>query len=69
MTDANVDGSHGWERSDAWVFTAIVITDGGEGSSLADVVAAGDAVNHAIFLERELEQGGAPTPRCLAHRR
>ncbi|RZU76580.1 hypothetical protein EV384_5246 [Micromonospora kangleipakensis] len=51
-----MEGSAEWARSDAWVLAAIMVLDGDEGSSLTEVVAAGDAINHAILLENEIEQ-------------
>jgi hypothetical protein len=44
-----------WLWSDAWVLAAIMMVDDEDGSPLADVVAAADAVNHAILLGSELE--------------
>lgn len=45
-----------WVFSDAWVFTAIAVYDLA-GCGLTDVLAAGDAMNHAILTEDELAQG------------
>src|SRR5260370_40246 len=44
-----------WGWSDAWVLAAIMMTQQEGGSSLTDVVAAADAINHAILMENEVE--------------
>jgi hypothetical protein len=44
-----------WVWSDAWVLAAIMMTQQEGGSSLTDVVAAADAINHAILMENEVE--------------
>ena len=51
-----VDAAAHWAWSDAWVLAAITITGSEGAASLTDVVAAADAVNHAIVLDTELEQ-------------
>jgi lipid-binding SYLF domain-containing protein len=43
----------GWDFSDAWVLCAVAL---GGTSSRADVVAAGDALNHAILTDGELDR-------------
>ncbi len=43
-----------WTRSDAW-FAAAVASCGGR-ASLKEVIGAGDAINHAIFMRSEIEQ-------------
>ena len=43
-----------WEFSDAWFATAVAIQD--TPSDLAGVIAAGDALNHAIFTCDEIQQ-------------
>ena len=43
-----------WTRSDAW-FAAAVASCGGH-TSLTEVIAVGDAINHAIFMRSEIEQ-------------
>ena len=43
-----------WVRSDAWVL-AVIAGYWGERCSLTDVVAAGDAINHAILMDAEVE--------------
>ena len=45
-----------WFFSDAWVFTAIAVRDLAS-CALTDVIAAADAMNHAILTEDELAQG------------
>ena len=44
-----------WLWSDAWVLAAIMMTQQEGGSSLTDVVAAADAINHAILMDNEVE--------------
>ena len=44
-----------WLWSDAWVLSAIMITDKDGGSTLTEVVAAADAINHAILMDSEVE--------------
>jgi len=51
-----VVGGARWEFSDAWVFAAM-------GDSLTEVIANGDAINHAILLESEFVRA---VPRLLA---
>ena len=47
-----------WVYGDAWVFAAMVaVASGPDGAQLTHVVSAGDALNHAIFLDEELTQG------------
>ncbi|MFL6154898.1 MAG: hypothetical protein ACJ72D_02320 [Marmoricola sp.] len=43
----------GWDLGDAWVFAAIGSRR--QPCTLADVIAAGDRLNHAILTEDELE--------------
>jgi hypothetical protein len=43
-----------WEFADAWVATAVAIQE--TPCDLAAVIAAGDALNHAILLREEIEQ-------------
>lgn len=43
-----------WEFSDAWVLTAIAVY--GRPCTLTDVLAAADAMNHAILTDDELAQ-------------
>jgi hypothetical protein len=42
-----------WTFADAWVLRAVNGTDAGSGSTLADVIAAGDFLNRAILDEDE----------------
>jgi hypothetical protein len=42
-----------WEDSDAWVFAAITGLGPDNGSTLADVICRGDAINHAVMSEAE----------------
>jgi len=46
-----------WDFSDAWVFAAIrtASTGSGNSASLAEMVAAADAINHAILLDSEVQ--------------
>ncbi|HEX6873992.1 MAG TPA: hypothetical protein VF163_23065 [Micromonosporaceae bacterium] len=44
-----------WVWSDAWVLAAIMMTAGDEGAALSRVVAAADAINHAILMAEEVE--------------
>jgi hypothetical protein len=53
-----VDGAR-WEFSDAWVFAAVTSV----GASLTEVIATGDAINHAILSEAEFTRA---VPRLLA---
>jgi hypothetical protein len=43
-----------WEFADAWLATAVAVQD--QPCDLTGVIAAGDALNHAIFLREEIEQ-------------
>jgi hypothetical protein len=43
-----------WEFADAWFATAVAIQD--NPCDLADVIAAGDAIDHAIFTREEIQQ-------------
>jgi hypothetical protein len=54
--NAPADDPDSWAWSDAWVLLAITLRDGGGGCSLTEVIAAADAINHAIPLDSELEQ-------------
>jgi len=42
-----------WEFADAWFATAVAIQK--KPCELADVIAAGDAIDHAIFTREEIE--------------
>jgi hypothetical protein len=55
------DGDHPrrWAWSDAWVLAAIMMVDQEGGSPLSDVVAAADAIDHAILMEIEVEPAAA----------
>jgi hypothetical protein len=44
----------GWKFSDAWFATAVAIQD--TPCNLAGVIAAGDALDHAIFTHEEIQQ-------------
>lgn len=46
-----------FEASDAWLLLAIILAAGNDVASLAEIVAAGDGINHAIFTEDEMESG------------
>jgi hypothetical protein len=50
-----------WRWSDAWFLAALARTDGGEGASLADVMAMADAMNHDVLNEEEVRHA----VRCL----
>lgn len=45
--------SRPWTLSDAWVFAALAGTGPGAGRDLTGIVAAADAINHAIPTEAE----------------
>src|SRR6478609_7931528 len=47
-------GDDRWTRSDAW-FAAAVASCSGH-ASLKEIIGAGDAINHAIFMRSEIEQ-------------
>jgi hypothetical protein len=51
----DLEGPARWEWSDAWVLTAIMAVDKEAGSTLTEIVAAADMINHAIVLESEIE--------------
>ncbi|GAA4361293.1 hypothetical protein [Angustibacter luteus] len=54
MRDAGSDaGADAWRFADAWVLTAVTISQ--HPCDLVDLVAAADAVNHAIVTEAEVE--------------
>ena len=46
---------HNW--SDAWLLLAIIYANQHGAATLDRIVAAGDAINHAIFTEAEFESG------------
>lgn len=52
-----------YEWSDAWLLLAIIYASRHEPATLAKVIAAGDAINHAIFTPAELDQGLARLSR------
>src|SRR5207244_1264916 len=43
--------------ADAWVLAAVAYAEGDDGASLDHVIAAGDAINHAIVTFPELSSG------------
>lgn len=43
--------------SDAWLLEAIVIASQRRPASICEIIAAGDALNHAIFSPEEFESG------------
>jgi|WetSurMetagenome_2_1015567.scaffolds.fasta_scaffold165923_1 hypothetical protein len=43
--------------SDAWLILSIAMGDTRKGSSLRDIIAVGDYINHAIFTGAELRRG------------
>jgi hypothetical protein len=45
-----------WSWSDAWLLTAAYFTEENP-VSLRGLIGAGDAINHAIFLDDEIEHG------------
>jgi hypothetical protein len=45
-----------WAWSDAWIYTAIRISDRGEGVTLSDLMTAADVVNHAYPTDAEITQ-------------
>ena len=46
---------HNW--SDAWLLLAIIYANQNGAATLDRIVAAGDAINHAIFTKAEFESG------------
>jgi hypothetical protein len=52
-----------WTLSDAWVFSSIEGTGPGDGYTLAQVIAKGDGINHAIVAEAEFTRA---VPRLVA---
>ncbi|MBF9131993.1 hypothetical protein I0C86_23940 [Plantactinospora sp. S1510] len=52
-----------WTLSDAWVFSSIEGTGPDDGYTLAQVIAKGDGINHAIMAETEFTQA---VPRLVA---
>ena len=59
MTSHNV--LHNW--SDSWLLLAIIYADKQGGATLDKIIAAGDAINVAIFTAPELESGLARLTR------
>jgi hypothetical protein len=51
-----------WEDSDAWVFAAISGSGPDNGSTLAEVVRRGDAIDHAVMSEAEFARA---VPRLI----
>jgi len=51
------DKNHNW--SDAWLLLAIIYASKAGDATLEKIIAAGDAINHAIFNSDELESGFA----------
>ena len=45
-----------WSSSDAWLLTAAYVTEENP-VSLRSLFAAGDAINHAIFTDEEIDHG------------
>ncbi|MEV8516887.1 hypothetical protein [Dactylosporangium sp. NPDC051484] len=52
-----------WTLSDAWIFSAIAGTGPDDGCTLTQIIAAADAINHAIPTEAEFIQA---VPRLIA---
>jgi hypothetical protein len=48
-----------YEWSDVWLLQTIICGGGNEGASLYHIISTGDALNHAIFTDEELESGFA----------
>jgi len=46
-----------YQWSDIWLLQSIIIGGGEKGASLFNIVSTGDALNHAIFTDEELESG------------
>jgi len=46
-----------YEWSDVWLLQTIISGGGDEGASLYNIISIGDALNHAIFTDEELEGG------------
>ncbi len=43
--------------SDAWLLASIEFSSGKRWAGIRDIIAAGDYMNHATFLEKEFEEG------------
>ncbi len=43
--------------SDAWLLASIEFSSGKRWASIRDIIAVGDYMNHATFLEKEFEEG------------
>jgi len=43
--------------SDVWLLASIEFSGGKEGATIRDIIGAGDYINHAIFTEKEFEEG------------
>ena len=50
--------------SDAWVLAAVAIAGDREGATIKEIIAAGDAVNGALFSAKELRRGMAKLTRA-----
>ena len=48
-----------YQWSDIWLLQSIIFGGGEKGASLYDIIRTGDALNHAIFTNDELESGFA----------
>ncbi len=48
-----------FQWSDIWLFQSIIIGGDENGATLYDIISTGDAINHAIFNDDELESGFA----------
>ena len=46
-----------YQWSDIWLLQSIILGGGKKGASLYDMIRTGDALNHAIFSNDELESG------------
>ncbi len=43
--------------TDGWLLAAIALASGNRPALLWEIIAAGDALNHAIFTDEEIESG------------
>jgi len=46
-----------YQWSDIWLLQSIIVGGGEKGASLYNIISTGDALNHAIFADDELESG------------
>lgn len=61
-SDVTAEGSASWELADAWFMTAVAISQ--QPCTLAEVVTAADAINHAILLDRQVDSLLSVLSKC-----